>query len=115
MTTKNSHARSDNVRRDRGGALGQRQVDARMPLRGRSGERARVPATMDNERYNTLVEPTQCQLINLGAGIDLTIREMAETVADVIGSKGKFVQDTSKPNGKIRKVMDVSKMRLCLC
>jgi GDP-L-fucose synthase len=67
-------------------------------------------ATLDDERYNTLVAPSQCPLINVGTGIDLTIRELAETVAAVVGYKGKFVQDTSKPDGTMRKVMDVSKI-----
>jgi GDP-L-fucose synthase len=65
-------------------------------------------STLDDERYDELVATAQCPLINVGTGIDLTIRELAETVADVVGYKGKFVQDTSKPDGTMRKVMDVS-------
>ena len=68
-------------------------------------------ATLDEERYNALVEPAQCPLINVGTGTDLTIRELAETVARVVGYTGKFVQDTSKPDGTMRKVMDVSKIQ----
>jgi len=68
-------------------------------------------ATLDEQRYNALVAPSQCPLINVGTGTDLTIRELAETVADVVGYKGKFVQDTSKPDGTMRKVMDVSKIQ----
>jgi GDP-L-fucose synthase len=67
-------------------------------------------ATLDDQRYNALVAPSQCPLINVGTGTDLTIRELAETVADVVGYKGKFVQDTSKPDGTMRKVMDVGKI-----
>jgi len=67
-------------------------------------------ATLDEQRYNALVAPAQCPLINVGTGTDLTIRELAETVAGVVGYKGKFVQDTSKPDGTMRKVMDVSKI-----
>jgi len=68
-------------------------------------------ATLDDARYNTLVAPSQCPLINVGTGADLTIRELAETVAAVVGYQGKFVQDTSKPDGTMRKVMDVSKIQ----
>ena len=68
-------------------------------------------ATLDSERYDALVAPSQCPLINVGTGTDLTIRELAETVAAVVGYKGKFVQDTSKPDGTMRKVMDVSKIQ----
>lgn len=68
-------------------------------------------ATLDNERYNALVEPSQCPLINVGTGADLTIRELAEAIADVVGYRGKFVQDTSKPDGTMRKVLDVGKIQ----
>ena len=68
-------------------------------------------AMLDDKRYNTLVSPSQCPLINVGTGTDLAIRELAETVAAVVGYKGKFVQDTSKPDGTMRKVMDVSKIQ----
>ena len=68
-------------------------------------------AALDDVRYNALVEPAQCPLINVGTGEDLTIRELAETVAKAVGYTGKFVQDTSKPDGTMRKVMDVSKIR----
>lgn len=67
-------------------------------------------ATLDAQRYDALVEPSQCPLINVGSGEDLTIRELAETIAEVIGYTGKFVQDTSKPDGTMRKIMDVSKV-----
>ncbi|MEO6974555.1 MAG: GDP-L-fucose synthase [Gallionella sp.] len=67
-------------------------------------------ATLDKTRYDMLVEPSQCPLINVGTGTDLTIRELAETVADVVGYTGRFVQDTSKPDGTMRKVMDVGKI-----
>jgi GDP-L-fucose synthase len=68
-------------------------------------------ATLDDERYNALVAPAQCPLINVGTGADLTIRELAETIADVVGYTGKFVQDTSKPDGTMRKVLDVGKIQ----
>ena len=67
-------------------------------------------ATLDDQRYNALVDPAKCPLINVGTGADLTIRELAETVARAVGYTGRFVQDTSKPDGTMRKVMDVSKI-----
>jgi len=68
-------------------------------------------ATLDNERYDMLVDSSLCPLINVGSGVDLSIRELAETVAGVVGYTGKFVQDTSKPDGTMRKVMDVTRLR----
>ena len=67
-------------------------------------------AALDNERYDTLVDPAQCPLINMGTGMDLTIRELAEMVARVVGYTGGFIQDSSKPDGTMRKILDVSKI-----
>ena len=68
-------------------------------------------SALDDERYNALVDPLHCPLINVGSGEDLTIRHLAETIADVVGYQGCFVQDTSKPDGTMRKLMDISKIR----
>jgi GDP-L-fucose synthase len=46
--------------------------------------------------------------INVGVGEDLSIREVAELVAEVVGYEGKLVQDTSKPDGTPRKLLDVT-------
>jgi len=48
--------------------------------------------------------------INVGTGIDCTIKEMAETMAAVTGFKGNIVWDTAKPDGTPRKLMDVSRL-----
>ncbi len=48
--------------------------------------------------------------VNVGAGVEMTIRELAELLADVIGYQGGFRFDTSKPDGSPRKLMDVSRM-----
>ena len=68
-------------------------------------------AMLDDARYDVLVDPAYCPLINVGSGEDLTIRELAETVAAVVGYQGTFVQDTSKPDGTMRKIMDVSRTK----
>ena len=47
-------------------------------------------------------------LLNIGSGEDMTIRELAETVMDIVGFRGKLVFDTSKPDGTPRKLLDVS-------
>lgn len=49
-------------------------------------------------------------LLNIGTGDDVTIRELAETVAEVIGFKGALVFDSSKPDGTPKKQLDVSKI-----
>jgi GDP-L-fucose synthase len=68
-------------------------------------------AGLDDASYATLTDPAQCPLINVGTGEDLEVRELAALIADVIGWRGRFVQDTSKPDGTLRKVMDVSRLR----
>jgi GDP-L-fucose synthase len=46
-------------------------------------------------------------LVNIGTGKDLTIRELAETVRDVVGYTGEIVFDASKPDGTMKKLLDV--------
>ena len=49
--------------------------------------------------------------LNIGTGEDLTIKELAELVAELAGFKGEIAWDTSKPDGTPRKVLDVSKAK----
>jgi len=49
-------------------------------------------------------------LVNIGTGEDVTIRELADKVAATVGYEGKIVQDTSKPDGTMRKVTDVTRL-----
>lgn len=49
------------------------------------------------------------ETVNAGTGKELTIRELAETVAKVIGYEGKILWDANRPNGTPRKLLDVSK------
>jgi GDP-L-fucose synthase len=48
--------------------------------------------------------------MNIGVGHDLTIRELAETVKDVVGYAGTLEFDASKPDGTPRKLMDVGRL-----
>ena len=57
------------------------------------------------ERYDG-AEP-----VNLGTGVETSIRELAETVADVTGFEGEIVWDTSMPNGQPRRSLDASRAR----
>jgi GDP-L-fucose synthase len=50
-------------------------------------------------------------LINIGTGTDVTIRELTELVAQVIGFKGRITWDATKPDGTPRKLMDVSRLK----
>ena len=50
------------------------------------------------------------QFVNVGYGSDITIKELAETIARVVGFEGNHVYDSSKPNGTPRKLMDSSRL-----
>ncbi|HEY9025497.1 MAG TPA: GDP-L-fucose synthase [Burkholderiaceae bacterium] len=49
-------------------------------------------------------------LVNVGTGEDVTIRELAETVMDVVGFQGRIVFDAGKPDGTPRKLLDVGRL-----
>jgi GDP-L-fucose synthase len=50
------------------------------------------------------------ETINVGVGTDVSIRELAETIAEVVGYQGQLTQDTSKPDGTPQKLLDVSRL-----
>jgi GDP-L-fucose synthase len=50
------------------------------------------------------------QFVNVGFGSDVTIKELAQTVKDIVGFQGNMVFDTSKPNGTPRKLMDSGRL-----
>ena len=50
------------------------------------------------------------EFVNVGSGTEITIKNLAELVAEVVGYKGEIIWDTSKPNGTPRKIMDISKI-----
>lgn len=64
---------------------------------------------LDNEIYQANTQPMLSH-INVGTGVDCTIREMAETMAKVVGFKGDVVFDSTKPDGTPRKLMDVTRL-----
>jgi GDP-L-fucose synthase len=65
---------------------------------------------LDEERFGSLLREDAPPLINIGTGEDVTVRELAETVARVLGFSGKLVFDTSKPDGTPRKLLDVGRL-----
>jgi GDP-L-fucose synthase len=64
---------------------------------------------LDLDIYEKETQPMLSH-INVGLGIDCTIRELVETVAKVVGYEGDIVFDTTKPDGTARKLMDVSRL-----
>ncbi len=64
---------------------------------------------LDAETYAANTDPMLSH-INVGSGSDISIRALAEMVARVTGFTGKITQDTSKPDGTMRKLMNVSRL-----
>jgi GDP-L-fucose synthase len=72
---------------------------------------------LPDEQFKTLLGSDEAAtgvfmppLVNIGVGHDLTIRELAETVKEVVGYQGAIEFDTSKPDGTPRKLMDVGRL-----
>lgn len=64
---------------------------------------------LDTETFKANTQPMLSH-INVGTGVDCTIRELAETIAKVTGFKGRLEFDVTKPDGTPRKLMDVSRL-----
>lgn len=62
------------------------------------------------EKVQELFSEAQPPLVNVGCGEDLTIRELAELIKDIVGFSGELIFDTSKPDGTMRKLLDVDKL-----
>ncbi len=64
---------------------------------------------LEEQLYQANTEPMLSH-INVGTGVDCTIRELAETLKKVVDFKGQLTFDTTKPDGTARKLMDVSRL-----
>jgi nucleoside-diphosphate-sugar epimerase len=64
---------------------------------------------LDRDTYEANIDPMLSH-INVGTGEDITILELAQLVARVTGYEGRIVTDPSKPDGTMRKLMDVSRL-----
>ncbi len=65
---------------------------------------------LNKAQYQSCTEPMLSHL-NVGTGEDVTVRELAETIQDVIGYTGQISWDSAKPDGTPRKLMDISKLK----
>ena len=64
---------------------------------------------LDEQTYQANTKPMLSH-INIGTGVDITIREMAETMKQVVGFEGELTFDITKPDGAPRKLIDVSRL-----
>jgi len=65
---------------------------------------------LDDDTYGLLVEPSNCPIINIGFGTDVTITGLANTIKEVVGFNGNFVFDNTKNDGMPRKLIDSTKI-----
>lgn len=65
---------------------------------------------LDTRGYEAETDPMLSH-INVGSGVDVSIAELAQMVAEVTGFQGRLAFDTSKPDGTMRKLMDVSRLK----
>lgn len=65
---------------------------------------------MENVEAEDMRRISPDYFVNVGTGKDVTISELAKTIADVVGWKGDVVWDTTRPNGTPRKLLDVSRL-----
>lgn len=59
-----------------------------------------------------LMERGEYGIINVGSGYDVSIKELAETIASVVGYEGQILWDSTRPNGMMRKCLDTNKLDL---
>jgi len=65
---------------------------------------------LDEQTYKANTKPILSH-INVGTGKDTTIREIAETIKELVGYKGKLIFDTTKPDGPPRKLIDITRLK----
>jgi GDP-L-fucose synthase len=66
---------------------------------------------LSDSGFQQLINNEHAPLINIGTGVDVTIRELAELMAHELGFSGELKFDTSKPDGTPRKLLDVSRIQ----
>jgi GDP-L-fucose synthase len=65
---------------------------------------------LPDDKFSALLSTHEPPLVNIGCGEDLSIRELAELVKRTVGFEGNLVFDATKPDGTMRKLMDVEKL-----
>ncbi len=74
------------------------------------GEACVFLANLADDVYGKMMNEEEAPLINIGTGLDLTIRELATLVCQVLDFDGTLIFDSTRPDGTPRKLMDVSRM-----
>ncbi|MBF0225118.1 MAG: GDP-L-fucose synthase [Desulfobacterales bacterium] len=64
---------------------------------------------LDNDAYKKFTLP-MCSHVNVGTGVDITIKELSEIISSIVGFKGDIIFDITKPDGTPQKLLDVSRL-----
>jgi GDP-L-fucose synthase len=88
--------------------MGMTEDHHQMVTKSGTGREEGVPAG-DGEHLE--ISPESVSHLNIGVGSDVTIRELAEMVKNVVGYTGELQWDRSKPDGTPRKLLDVSRLK----
>ena len=64
---------------------------------------------LERKSYEAITQP-MCSHVNIGTGVDVTIRELAERIKAVVGFSGKLIFDQNKPDGTMQKLLDVGRL-----
>ena len=65
---------------------------------------------LDQEKFSDLTNPNEVPLINIGTGSDQSIIDLADLIKDIVGFNGDFKLNSAKPDGTLRKVLNVEKI-----
>ena len=65
---------------------------------------------LDHDSFRELMDPDKAPLINIGTGSDQSIMDLAKLIKDIVGFDGDFKLNTSKPDGTLKKVLNVEKI-----
>jgi GDP-L-fucose synthase len=68
--------------------------------------RASIHLMNIDKKIYTENTPPMCSHVNVGSGKDLTIKELAETIKEIVGFNGEIYFDSTKPDGSPRKLLD---------
>jgi GDP-L-fucose synthase len=61
--------------------------------------------------YTAMIDYNNLEIINIGSGVDISIKDLTEMMCNILEYTGQIRWDSSKPNGTLRKVMDVNKIK----
>ena len=65
---------------------------------------------LEEEIFHSLIKDNRLPLINIGWGEDISIKELAFLIRDIVGFDGEIIFDDTKPDGTLRKLLDISKL-----